>query len=513
LKPIRYALAALAITASAVFFVHCGDDGGRNDSSMGGGVGLLDIDGDRDLDLFLSGGNGNGRLFENRDGRFHQRPFPATSAGRFAMGVASGDVDNDGDVDLFLTHLGPDQLLLNDGLGNFTDQTKEAGIEIDGWSTSATFFDANRDGWLDLFVGRYVRHNDAERCTDASGRQDYCGPSVFAPESDSLWINSGDGSFVDATDLLGIGRGIGAALGVVAFDANGDRRPDLFVANDGDPNHLWIQQPDGRFEDEALLRGVAYNHAGEAEAGMGVVAAQLSSESEIDLFVTHLAAETHTLYEAATGRFKDVSGERQLAEPSRAFTGFGVIAIDEEFDGDLDLWVANGRVAGGPVAEQLTQRYAEMNQRFVQQSDRLRFEPSGLTSVEPGVSRGMTHGDLDADGDDDVVIVNLDMPTEIWINEAERKGDWIAIEAWLPDQRRHALGARVELETSQGRRVAIINRGSSYLSSKPPIARFGLGAAQIESIVVQWPDGVRERFNDLTAQQTHRLNRGQGDPE
>jgi hypothetical protein len=407
------------------------------------------------------------------------------------MGVAIGDVDNDGDLDVYVTNFGPDRFYANHG-GVFSDATAASRLDLDGWSSSATFVDYDGDGWLDLFVARYVAYQGGKRCTDAAGRADYCGPSMFAPQSDRLFRNLGDGTFEDVSAASGIGRGIGRALGVVAFDANDDRRTDFYVANDGDANHLWIQQADGSFIDEALLRGVAYNQAGDAEAGMGVLAEDLDADGALDLFVTHLSAETNTLYRHAGATYRDLSGESGLAAESLPFTGFGSAAIDLDLDGALDLIVANGRVSGGFETGSSRQRFVEPNQLFRNLGDG-RFSPHPWISA--GISRGVATADLDGDGDDDWVVANLDESPEVWINESPQQGHWLAVRARLPEANRDAEGALAILEVDGRRALRRIDRGGGYLSSRDAVARFGLGATPKRlRLTIIWPDGSEEFF-------------------
>ncbi len=473
---------------------------------MGGGIALFDADGDGDVDLYLTNGNldpaggevdedgPQNAFFRNEQGRFVDATAESGLGDRgYGMGVAVGDVDNDGDPDVYVTNFGRDRLYSNES-GVFSDVTERSMPGLDGWSSSATFADYDGDGWLDLFVARYVDYRSAKRCTDAAGRRDYCGPSVFAPRSDRLYRNRGDGTFEDVSEESGIGRGIGRGLGVVAFDANDDRRTDFYVANDGDPNQLWVQRADGTFVDEALLRGVAYNHAGDAEAGMGVVADDLDGDGATDLFVTHLAAETNTLYDGAGTIFRDLSGESGLGAESLPFTGFGTAAIDLDLDGALDLIVANGRVSGGfdRAAGNSRDRFVESNQLFRNLGDG-RFEPLPWNSA--GISRGVAAADLDGDGDDDWIVANIDAAAEAWISEAPERGHWIAVRARLPEAGRDAIGAVVILEHDGRQLRRRIDRGGAYLSSDEPVARFGLGsAAKTGTLTVLWPGGTEETF-------------------
>ena len=489
---------------------------------MGGGVALFDADADGDVDLYLTNGNPDPQtgaidptgprnaFFRNESGRFVDATEESGLGDLgYGMGVAVGDVDNDGDLDVYVANFGRDRFYANNG-GVFSDATEHSGLDLDGWSSSATFVDYDGDGWLDLFVARYVAYQGGKRCTDAAGRADYCGPSVFAPQRDRLFRNRGDGTFEDVTGASGIGRGIGRALGVVAFDANDDRKIDLYVANDGDANHLWIQQDDGRFVDEALLRGVAYNQAGEAEAGMGVLAEDFDADGAWDLFVTHLTKETNTLYRHAGATYRDLSGESGLAAESLPFTGFGTAAIDLDLDGELDLIVANGRVSGGfdAGAGSSRERFVEPNQLFRNLGGG-RF--SLLAWVSTGISRGIATADLDGDGDDDWVVANLEGSPEVWISESPLKGHWLAVRAYLPEANRDADGAVAILEVDGRRTVRRIDRGGGYLSSRDAVARFGLGStAGATRLTIVWPDGSEEGFDVVGVDRVLEVARGGG---
>jgi hypothetical protein len=486
-------------------FVH--ETGGRGDfhlaEIMGGGVALFDADGDGDQDLLLANGNldpaggearGDGprnAFYRNDDGSFVEA---TKSSGLgdpgYGMGLAIGDVDNDDDLDVYVANFGLDRLYLNDGRGVFTDATSTAGLSVGGWSASSTFLDYDGDGWLDLFVTGYVRYQPGKRCTDAAGRDDYCGPSVFAPQPDTLLHNRGDGTFTDVTVASGISRGIGRGLGVVTFDANGDHRPDIYVANDGDPNHLWIQREDGRFVDEALLHGLAYNLAGETEAGMGVLAEDLDGDGELDLFVTHLTEESNTLYVRGETAFSDRSAESGLGAGSMPFTGFGVAAIDLELDGDLDLVVVNGRVSGGFDGHDGGsdwERFSEPNSVFRNLGGG-RFE--AVTWPSRGISRGIAVADLDGDGDEDWVVTNLQAPAQLWINEAAAPGHWLAVAA--PGE----TGAVVLLDAGGRRRIRRIDPAGSYLSSGEPVARFGLGdITAVDGLWIRRADGTEQQIS------------------
>jgi len=486
---------------------------------MSGGVALLDVDGDGRLDVYFTSGARN-RMFRQTAERRFADVTTASGLGDtgYGMGVAVGDVDNDGDVDVYVANVGLDRLYRNRGDGTFEDATEAAGIRVDGWSSSAGFFDYDRDGFLDLYVGRYVRYNPGKHCRDAAGRPDYCSPSVFAPEPDVLLHNRGDGTFEDVSEAAGIRRAFGAALGVVVVDLDDDGWADVYVANDGSANQLWINGHDGRFEDRALLRGAAYNLDGEAEAGMGVVAADLDGDLDLDLFLTHLSDETNTLYRNLGGArgFEDATGAAGLTVGSLPLTGFGVAAVDLELDGDLDLVVADGRVSGGPRggADDAWRRFAQPNRVWTNDGAG-RFSSSadcgGFTAgIE--VSRGLAAGDVDDDGDVDFVLVNGGGAAELWRNTAPRRGRWLEVRAVDPRLKRDALGARIVAVGTDGRRrLGVVTSASSYQSSGDARVHFGLGTvAALARLEVRWPDGLVESFAVPGVDRELRVERGAG---
>ncbi|MCH6572922.1 MAG: VCBS repeat-containing protein, partial [Proteobacteria bacterium] len=338
---------------------------------VGTGSALLDYDRDGDLDIYIVQGNMLGpgkqledalipprhplplsdRLYRNDTGtgddgkilvRFTDVTEESGELGTgYGMGVATGDINNDGYTDLYVMNLENNQLLLNNGDGTFSDVTVAAGVDDPRWSTSAVFLDYDKDGWQDLYVATYVAFDWENRipCFSLTATREYCGPKTYAGTVDKLFRNLGDGRFEDVTRKAGIIGGVGGGLGVVATDFNGDQWLDIYVANDGAANFLWINQQDGSFVDDALMAGAALNMDGAPEASMGVDAADFDDDGDDDLFMTHLSNQTNTLYRNrgdGTG-FDDQTGVMGLAASSQMFTGFGTAALDIELDGDLDL--------------------------------------------------------------------------------------------------------------------------------------------------------------------------------
>ncbi len=483
---------------------------------MGSGAALFDADGDGDLDAYLVNGRPDldvsdravtNRLYrQEADGRFVDRtPESGLGDPGYGMGVAVGDVDNDGAPDVYVSNYGLDRLYRNRGDGTFEDVTQSAGVQVDGWSASAVFFDYDRDGHLDIYVTRYVRYEPSKTCQDAAGRLDYCTPQTFSKATDVLLHNEGDGTFEDVSAAAGILAVAGPGLGVVAEDFDDDGWPDVFVANDGAANYLWINGGDGTFREEAVVRGVAYNVGGRAEAGMGVACADFDDNGRYDLFLTHLDTETNTLYlngGAARG-FDDATAVSGVAPPGAAATGFGVAAFDLELDGDLDLAVVNGKVTKGQPHPRSSvgppwELFAQPKHMLVNGGGG-RFSIAGA-EVAPfaqrvEVSRGLAVGDVDNDGDIDLLVNSAGSGARLFRNDAPRAGAWLSVRAVDPRQRRDAIGARVTLVAGTQRRSRSISSGFSYLSSSPAVAHFGVAAGVVpQELEVRWPDGSLEWF-------------------
>jgi hypothetical protein len=497
---------------------------------MGGGVGLLDQDGDGALDVYLvqSGDlaepspDGANRLFRNLGGaRFAD--VTATVGGGdpgYGMGCAVGDADQDGDPDVYVTNVGPNTLLLNDG-GTLGAAPLEAGVSDEGWGTSAAWVDIDADGDLDLYVVNYLRWSPEREieCHSPQGGRDYCSPTSYdAPARDVLYRNEGGGRFRDVSEAAGLGAAFGNGLGVASGDLDLDGWVDLYVANDMMPNQLWTNRGDGTFVDRALFSGCAVNRDGAAEAGMGAVALDVEDDGDLDLFVTHLRDETNTFYCNQGGRFSDQTSVLGLGGPSLPFTGFGVGFQDFDRDGTLDAYVANGAVTRGRRARDPSDPYAEPNQLFRGVTDAagsVRFEellPRGGTAEELlGSSRGAAFGDLDEDGDADVVVVDSGARVKLLLNQAAG-GHWIGLRV-LERSGGDAEGARLTLECSGKRRYRWVTSGGSYCSASDARALCGLGADRAPTtVVVRWTDQSEERFGPLEPGRKHVLRRGTGTP-
>jgi hypothetical protein len=480
---------------------------------IGSGGALFDFDNDGDLDLFVVQGSAANRLFRNdADAANRGRRFTDVTArsglgaAGSGMGATVGDYDGDGWLDVYVTNLGPNRMFRNNGDGTFSDRTAATRTDDPRWSTGATFFDYDRDGWLDLFVVNYVTFSRDEKraCYAASSARDYCNPSVYPPASATLFHNDGNGRFTDVSARAGIARAAARGLGVLAADIDGDGFTDVYVANDGDPNHLWLnQRGSGAFKEEALLAGVALNRTGQPQGSMGVDLGDTDGDGDEDLFVTNLDNEGNTFYRnQGGGLFEDRTVEAGLFKLGS--TGFGTRLVDYDNDGWLDVVVANGAVrhmaaqvqAGDPYP--LKQRnqlfHNDAGRRFAEVTDR-----AGAAFAPLHVARGLAAGDLDNDGATDLVIFGNNGPTRVLMNAAARGRHWLGVRA-LDERGRDALGAVIEVTRGRNRLVRRVHVDGSYAAASDPRVILGLGAdAAAQTVQVRWPGGRVESFAGLAA--------------
>jgi hypothetical protein len=497
-----------------------------------GGVALFDYDNDGRLDILqvCHGRPGHFeeaapiRLFHQEpDGSFREVPNGGgLSAPGYAHGVAIGDFNNDGYPDVYITTYGHNVLFRNNGDGTFTDVTAAAGVQTKQkyWSSSAAWVDYDRDGHLDLFVTHFAEFDPSRVCPGDDGQRDYCGPSQFQGVVSTLYHNNGDGTFTDVTAKAGInypGRG----WGVVCADLTGDGWVDIFVANDEERQNLWVNQHDGTFKDEAIQRGVAYNGAGRAEAGMGIAVGDVANDGRPALFITHIRGEKNTLYAPiGTGMYVDGSAKAGMAAPGLTYTGWGCGFVDLDNDGNLDLAIANGRVSRGPVHPKAAlgkywNAYAENNLllrgdghgRFTDITSR-----GGDFTTQIDNTRGLALGDIDNDGRVDLVSNTVDNTLRVFRNVAPTQGNhWLLVRVLTG--KRDALGARVELVAGDRRWTRLALAAYSFCSSCDPRVHFGLGKVDhVDAIEVTWPDGVRERFDVPGVDRLVTLCQGKGRP-
>jgi hypothetical protein len=489
---------------------------------MGSGAALLDFDNDGDLDVFFVQSKGSSQFFRNELAPMGVLRFTNITGSSgitydgYGMGAATGDFDNDGFADLLVTGWKKSELYRNTGKGSFARVNFP---HPDVWSSSASFFDYYRDGYLDLVILSYVNFSIATNkpCQAPTGEPDYCTPRAYSPVAARLYHNE-KGRFVDVTSLSGINAALGPGLGVAATDLNGDGWPDLFVANDTAANHVWLNQRDGTFKEAGLQAGAAYSEDGLAKAGMGVAAGDYDGDGDDDLLVLNLMREGATLFRNdgaspdGIPRFVDATRASGLYPITLPYTGFGTDWIDFDNDGFLDLFIANGAVTLKEEQRGQPQPYKERNLLIRNTGDGKFIDVTaraGKVFELAEVTRGAAFGDIDNDGDVDIVITHNNGAARLLLNELP-KSNWLQV--------------RVSGGQSQGARVTLMRRGqrplvrrihtdSSYCSASDARAHFGLGTggAPIESLVVQWPDGRRERWRDVAPNRTFQAVRGGGE--
>lgn len=513
--------------ASGIKFVHDAGPTGTYfmPQQVGSGGAFFDANGDGRLDIYLLQNGGpkgpkNVLYLQTADHKFED-----ASAGSGldipgnCMGVAIGDANNDGKPDVFVTLYDGVKLFLNQGGGKFQDITKQSGVSNPAWSTSAAFFDYDRDGRLDLVIVSYVDYDPTWVCYGMSDRRDYCAPRTFKGRVSRLFHNeTKDGlvRFADVTEASGFSLVPGPGLGVVCADFDGDGWPDVFIANDGAANRLWMNQKNGTFKEEAVQRGIALNLMGIAQAGMGIALGDVDGDGLFDIFVTHLTEETHTLWkQGPRGLFTDVTGNSGLIAPTGRGTGFGALLADFDHDGALDLAIANGHVRYRmPSADQslgpFWSDYGDHNQIYRGDgrgkfADFSRRNPD--ISKRLTVSRSVIRGDFDGDGAQDLLIVSVAAPARLYRNVAPNRGHWLEVRAVDPKLNRDAYGAEIRLHFGSQTRTAWLHPAESYLGSSECVAHFGLGDInRVDRIVVSWPDGKKQEFTGVEVDRRVTLN-------
>jgi hypothetical protein len=535
--------------ASGIDFVHFNGMSGEYyyPEIMAPGVGLIDYDNDGDLDVYLVQSQMLGnkpitdalfppkgplkdRLYRNdltvgADGSRTLHFTDVTDQSgidieTYGMGVAAADVDNDGFVDIYRTGLTGSVLLHNNGNGTFTDVTAKSGAgNKGGWGVSAAFVDIDRDGWLDLFVGNYLLYTiegDID-CLSVTGQHDYCPPNSYRPQPSKLFRNRGDGTFVDITQMALEGGAYGPALGVSTADFNNDGWLDIYVGNDGMPNQLWINQKNGRFKDMAFLNGAAVNGQGNSEASMGIDAGDFDNDGDEDIFITNWLAQMNILYlNIGNGVFEDRKGPSGLGSPSLAKTGFGTAWFDFDNDSWLDLITLNGSVSMIEAQARANDPFPlkMLNQLYRNLGDG-RFEDVSARGGEPfkllDVSRGAAFGDIDNDGDIDVLVGTANGPTRLFINNIGNTKHWLGVQL-VGVQGRDMIGARVSIVRNGGPTLWRRARSDgSYASSNDPRVLVGLGdVAAPVTVRVQWPDGKTEEWANQAIDRWVTLKQGSG---
>jgi hypothetical protein len=487
--------------------------------ATGGGVGLIDFDRDGDLDLFFAQGvqlpvgkvaakDSPADVLLRNDGQGQfvdiSKRVGLSSKG-YGQGVTVADFDGDGDADVYVTRYDRNTLWRNDN-GMFTDVTDLAGVAPKVWSLGAAFLDYDCDGDLDLYVAAYFGFNPKDAPFDrdpATHAAIYAMPSRFGGQSDLLYRNNGDGTFTDVSKAAGIVDDL-RGMGVITADMDGDGRVDIFVANDAQNNSLWRNKGDGTFENVAETLGIAVNAHGIAEANMGIAHGDTDGDTLPDILISHFYDEHHTLWRPrdVSGRgwfYQDQTAEAGLAIDSRPLTGWGVAFADFDQDGQLDLIVTNGH-----IRHEVSQTYKYENPPILWQNRGGRFRnvtASGgpyFQSFYQG--RGLAVGDLDGDGNLDVVVVHHHTPSVILWNETLSSDHWLRVRLTGAKKNRDAIGARILAKVGDRSMVRTVDGGGSYLSSNESVAHFGLGSAtKVDALEVRWPSGKVETKSHLPA--------------
>lgn len=494
----------------------------------GGGVALFDCDQDGDLDVYFVNSPGGkdaeeaakpvNALYRN-DGGWRFSDITASSGTGdpgWGSGVAVADIDNDGLLDLYVTNRGPNVLYRNLGGGRFK-RLDGSGADVPVWSTSASFADFDADGLVDLYVANYLRIDVARRrprgC-EYKGLSIFCGPGGLEAEADVLLKNQGGGKFRDVSREWGIDKVPASyGLGTLVVDVGRDGRPDIIVANDTRANFCFLNNSGKGFEEAALFLGLAYNDYGIAQAGMGLASGDVFSRGVEAVFMTHFEDDTNTLYlPGSDGLYDEGTFPAGLGSTSYRYLGWGTFFFDAEGDGDLDLFVANGHVAPQVDSLRSTIGYRQKNQLFLNGgrgvfSDGSRFLPGGKGTLHS--SRGAAYGDLDGDGDPDIVVSNIDDKPTVLENRCS--GRWLEVRLRGKKVNRAAVGARVSVLCGGKRQERTIQSGMSWASQCELSARFGLiEGATLEEIQVAWPGGATEVFEKPAVRSVIKLVEGSG---
>ena len=490
--------------------------------TMGSGGALFDFDNDGDLDLYLVQGNSlspstesspTNRLYRNDVGVFVDITASASVGDTsYGLGAVAADYDSDGYRDLYVTNLGRNVLYRNNGNGTFTDVTERAQVGCPLLSASAAFADIDRDDDLDLYVCNYVEYalETDIPCYYKNTLRIYCGPNEYHGIADVLYRNNGDGTFTDITKAAGVYEPTTRGLGVVFTDVNNDGWMDIYVANDMSPNTLFINQGDGTFREEGVLRGVAYNGDGIANGSMGIDAGDYDNDGDIDLWVSNFALEANCLMQNdGDGYFEDVTFDTNLADPSFYSLGFGTRFIDFDNDGWLDMLVGNGHIWDNVEQIDAKQSYAQPVQLFRNRGGTLQNH-TGFTDITaeagldktPYVVRGMLFGDIDTDGDVDVVLCQSNRPTVILSNEVGNVNAWLTVKLVGTDGNTDAIGAQVQLEADGTTLLREVICGASYLSGNDLRLTFGLGnATQVDNFQIRWHNGNVQQLSKVPIRQ------------
>jgi len=491
--------------------------------TMGGGVALFDFDNDGRLDIFFVNGAAladpmaAGQRPDKAAAKYANRLYHQTAAGRFedvteraglrgrgyGMGVATGDFDNDGWVDLYVTGFGENTLYRNQGDGTFADVTARSRTAGGGWSTSAGFFDYDRDGRLDLFVGRYVAMTFERNpyCGERKpGGRAYCHPENFAGLANLLYRNNGDGTFTDVSTKAGIANAAGKTLGVSFADFDDDGWLDVYVANDSVRCFLYRNRGDGTFGDVALAAGAGFNEDGKTFAGMGTHFADYDNDGRADIVVTDLSHERYVLFRnLGGGTFADATVASGLGRATHAYSGWSTAFIDYDNDGWKDLFVAQGHVMDTIGRTSAALRY--LQPPLLLRNEKGRLAPASVLPAGEWAGRGAAFGDLDNDGDVDVVVANVHQRAYVLRNEGGHRAGWLRLTLRGTRANRDAVGARVRVTTPDGMtQTYTVATAVGYQSASDKRLTIGLGGQALAQVEIHWPGGVTQQLEARAGQ-------------
>ena len=517
-------------TESGILFRH--ENGASPDKYfpeiMGGGVLIFDYDNDDWADLFLVDGGSfadpeasarsGHRLYRNMGGGTFADVTGDSGIGAsgFGMGACAADYDNDGWTDLYVTGFGRNRLYRNTGEAEFRDVTSAAGVGAPAWSASCAFGDVDNDGHVDLYVANYVDFDPSDnRFCGFGDVRSYCHPNVYESVADVFYRNNGDGTFTDATREAGLDRADGNGLGVVFGDYDGDGWTDIYVANDAVPNFLFHNMGSGSFEEVAFWAGVAVGITAKPLAGMGTDMGDFNGDGLPDIFVTNLDLETHTLYaNVGGGLFDDVTLRSGVGEATLPYVGFGTAFLDFDNDMDLDIAIANGDVDDNASRMSDTKTFEQPN-LLLRNDGSGRFTNLG-TAAGPAFdarkpSRALAVGDLDNDGDPDIVIGNLGQSPDLLRNDGGSRRNALLVRAEGVTANRGGVGALVTLSVESSTMVREVRAGSSYLAQNDARVHFGMGGAErAERLEIRWPGGGVDVVEDIQANQILTVREGEG---
>jgi hypothetical protein len=517
------------VTAAAgIKFVHNSGRAGKKflPETMGSGCAFVDVDSDGWPDIVLinskdwapRGRRSTSALYKNnRDGTFTDiTAGSGLDVEMYALGVAAGDFDNDGKTDLYITALEGDRLFRNDGGGKFRDITKLAGIQNANFGSSAAFFDYDKDGKLDLFVANYVQWTPKGDlwCSLDGATKSYCTPESYKGTSSKLYRNLGGGKFEDVSQRAGVADPNSKALGITVLDSNGDSWPDLFVANDTQPNKLYRNNKNGTFAEEGVSAGVAFGEDGVARGAMGVDAADYDRSGRPHLLIGNFSNQMLGLYHnEGNSLFVDEAPRSTVGRASLLSLAFGVFFLDYDLDGYLDIFAANGHIDEEIGRVQPKVQFKQSPLLF-RNTGKGRFEDvsrnMGSGFQRAIVARGAAYSDFDRDGDIDILMTTNHGPAYLFRNEGGNQNSWLNVRLQGTSTNRSGIGAVVRVESASGKQWRTVHSGSSYCSQSDLALTFGLGKDTLATVSVEWPSGTKERFENVRANQFLLIQEGKG---